>query len=180
MQWSRAIIASLCVGAVAVGSAAVAQRKLTPAPPSALVTALDRCRKIADATQRLACFDSAAGALVAAANSGEIRVVDRAQIQQAKRSLFGFSMPKLSLFSGDSDDDKVDRLDTTIKSVEQLSSGHYRIVLAAEDAVWMTSEAKLNFDPPRKGQKITILAGPLGSYFLRINGQNGVRGRRVS
>ena len=51
---------------------------------------------------------------------------------------------------------------------------------AAEDAVWMTSESKINFDPPRKGQKITILAGPLGSYFLRINGQNGIRGRRIA
>ena len=180
MQWPRAVIVTLCAGAVAAGSAALAQRKAAPAPPSALVTALDRCRTIADAAQRLACFDSAAGALVAAANSGDIRVVDRAQIQQAKRSLFGFSMPKLSLFSGDSDDDKVDRLETTIKSVEQLNSGHYRIVLAAEDAVWVTSESKLNLDPPRKGQKITILAGPLGSYFLRINGQNGIRGRRIS
>ena len=94
--------------------------------------------------------------------------------------VFGFSMPKLSLFSGDSDDDTADKLETTIKSVDQLNNGHYRIVLTEGDAVWETSEDKLSLDAPKRGQKITILRGALGNYFLRINGQLGIRGRRIS
>jgi hypothetical protein len=32
---------------------------------------------------------------------------------------------------------------------------------------------------PKAGQKIEIKKGALSSYFLRINGQPGVKGKRV-
>ena len=61
-----------------------------------------------------------------------------------------------------------------------LNNGYYPHQSIAENgAVWETSESSISFDPPRPGQKIAILRGPLGSYFLRINGQVGVEGRRV-
>jgi len=37
----------------------------------------------------------------------------------------------------------------------------------------------MNLSAPRAGQKIVISKGALGSYFLRINGQIGVKGRRI-
>jgi hypothetical protein len=151
------------------------------AAPSPLVTAIDRCRQIADPTQRLACYDSAAGALVQAANTGAVAVVDQNEIRQARHSLFGFTLPKIPFFAGDSTADEAQRqLDSTITSVRPLSNGYYRIVIADNNAVWETTESNISFDPPRPGQKISILRQPLGSYFLRINGQVGVRGRRVS
>ena len=149
-------------------------------PPSPLVTAIDRCRQIPDPTQRLACYDSAAGALVLAANTGTVAIVDQNEVRKARHSLFGFSLPKIPFFSGDSTADEVQKqLDSTITSVRSLNSGYYRIVIADNNAVWETTDSSISFDPPRPGQKITILRGPLGSYFLRINGQLGVRGRRV-
>ena len=63
--------------------------------------------------------------------------------------------------------------------MQALSNGYYRVVIADNNATWETSDSSISFDPPKKGQKITIIRGPLGSYFLRINGQVGVRGRRV-
>ena len=173
-----------CAAMASATSASAQSRQIRPpkiAPSSStLITSLERCRQIAEPTQRLACYDSAAGALTQAAKSGQVRVVDRAQIQQARRTLFGFQMPKLSIFSGDSDDDKgAQRLETTIKSVNQLNNGHFRIVLTEGNAVWETTETRITLDDPRKGQKIVIIAGPLGSYFLQINGQVGIRGRRV-
>src|SRR5690349_11628724 len=63
------------------------------APPSPLVTAIDRCRQMTDPTQRLACYDSAASALVTTANSGAVTVVDQNDIRQARHSLFGFNLP---------------------------------------------------------------------------------------
>ena len=168
----------IILAAMAACGPAVAKDK--PAPVSPLVTAIDRCRQIADGVQRLACYDNAAGALVKAATSGEVSVVDRTEVRRVRRSLFGFSMPRLPFFSGDTTAGEVqNQLESTITSVNALNNGYWRIVIADNNAVWEITDSSISFDPPRRGQKIVILRGPLGSYFLRINGQVGVRGRRV-
>ena len=175
MKWALAAIA---VAVVATAPAA-AKDKNKPAP-SPLVTAIDRCRQIADPAQRLACYDTAAGALVQAATSGTVAIVDQGEIRQARRSLFGFTLPKIPFFSGDSTSDEAQRqLDSTITSVRALNNGYYRVVIADNNAVWETTDDYTSFDPPKPGQKIEIVRGALGNYFLRINGQLGVRGRRV-
>lgn len=168
----------LMIAAFVAASPAMAKEK--PAPPSPLVSAIDRCRQVADPTQRLACYDSAAGALVQATNAGTVAVVDQNEIRKARHSLFGFTLPRIPFFSGDSTADEAQRqLDSTITSVRALNNGYYRVVIADNGAVWETTDSSVSFDAPRPGQKITIVRGPLGSYFLRINGQVGVRGRRV-
>ena len=145
----RAIV-SLAVIGLATSAAAAAKAPPTISP---YVNALDQCRQIADSMQRLACYDRTAGALVTASRSGEINVVDRGQMREARRTLFGFSMPKLPFFSGDTSvGDTPDQIETTIKET---------------------------FRVPKAGQKIIIKRGPMGSYFLRINGNTGVKGRRV-
>ena len=177
-QLSKWVVAAITCALLAT-TPAIAKDKDKPAP-SPLVTAIDRCRQVTDPAQRLACYDKAAGALVQAANTGAVAVVDQVEIRKARRSLFGFTLPKIPFFSGDSTSDEAQRqLDSTITSVRALNNGYYRVVIADNNAVWETSDAGISFDPPRPGQKITILRGPLGSYFLRINGQLGVRGRRV-
>ncbi|WP_308515593.1 hypothetical protein [Sphingomonas flavescens] len=175
---SRWVIAIICAAGVSSTPAYTKAKEKTA--PSPLVAAIDRCRQIGDPTQRLACYDNAAGALVQAANTGTVAIVDQGEIRKARRSLFGFTLPKIPFFSGDSTADEAQRrLDSTITSVRPLNNGYYRIVIAEDNATWETSDSSVSFDPPRVGQKITILRGPLGSYFLRINGQIGVRGRRV-
>jgi hypothetical protein len=171
---SRTALAVAACASLLSFDAAVAQKKATPSP---LVNELERCRSIQDAAQRLACFDAASRSLVQATTSGQVAVVDQRQVQQARRSLFGFSMPKIPFLGGD---EQMDRLDTTIKSVEALDNGRMRIVIAQDNAVWELTEIPVSFEEPRPGQKVTILRGPLGSYHLRVNGQVGVRGRRVS
>jgi hypothetical protein len=179
MQQLSKWVVAVATGAMLATTPAGAKDKDKPAP-SPLVTAIDRCRQVTDPAQRLACYDKAAGALVQAANTGAVAVVDQVEIRKARRSLFGFTLPKIPFFSGDSTSDEAQRqLDSTITSVRALNNGYYRVVIADNNAVWETSDAGISFDPPRPGQKITILRGPLGSYFLRINGQLGVRGRRV-
>jgi hypothetical protein len=166
-----------------LAAAGVAEAKVKPASPAAaspLVTAIDRCRQIADPTQRLACYDSAAGALVSATSSGQVSIVDRGEVRQVRHSLFGFNLPKIPFFSGDTTANEAqDKLDSPVKSVKALNNGYYQIVIADNNAVWITTEDSINFDPPRPGQKIEIVRGALGNYFLRINGQVGVRGKRV-
>jgi hypothetical protein len=179
MKW-RPAAWFLVVAAIITGAGAAAAKDKPAAAPSPLVTAIDRCRQIADSTQRLACYDTAANALVQAANSGAVAVVDQNEIRKARHSLFGFTLPKIPFFSGDETADEVQKqLDSTITSVKALNNGYFRIVIADNNAVWETTDSSISFDEPRVGQKITIVRGPMGSYFLRINGQVGVRGRRV-
>jgi hypothetical protein len=170
----RAIFSLAAVGLLA-GPANAAK---APPPLSPYVSALDQCRQIADSAQRLACYDRTVPPLVTASRSGQINIVDRGELRQARRSLFGFSMPKLPFFVGDqSAADTPDQIDTTIKSAWDLGYGKYRIKVTEGDAVWETTEE--SFLEPKAGQKIIIRRGPLGSYFLRINGNAGVKGRRV-
>jgi hypothetical protein len=176
----RHFIGSLIVvGAALMPSAA--QAKDRPVPPSPLVAAIDRCRQITDSAQRLACYDSAAGALVTATTSGEVSIVDRNEVKKVRHSLFGFSLPKIPFFSGDTTANEAqEKLDSTIKSVHQLNNGHYEIVIVDNNAVWETTESGgISWEPPHVGQKIEILRGALGNYFLRIDGQIGVRGKRI-
>ncbi len=79
-------------------------------PQSPLVDALDRCRTTAEATARLACFERTAEELITAAKSGSISVVDRNELRRTRRSLFGFSTPRLPFFAGDrsAEDERLD------------------------------------------------------------------------
>ena len=179
MKWRSATGIFIITAMIAITGPAEAKGK-QKAAPSPLVAAIDRCRQITDSAQRLACYDTAANALVQAANSGAVAVVDQNEIRKARHSLFGFTLPKIPFFSGDETADEVQKqLDSTITSVHMLANGYYRIVIADNNAVWETSDSSISFDPPRVGQKITIVRGAMGNYFLRINGQIGVRGRRV-
>ena len=174
---------TVSLGAIllAATSSAGAQGPARSAPTQARhLGALDACRVITLDTARLACFDREASALLTASRSGELSVVDRADMRTARRSLFGFALPKLPFFAGDKSADEVpDSLDSTIVSAQGIANERYRIRIAAGDAIWETTESPLNLSTPRAGEKIVISKGALGSYFLRINGQVGVKGRRI-
>lgn len=169
----------LAIALLAAAPAASAKGPKEPAANSPLVAALDACRQIPDAAERLACFDKASAALVGATASGDVSVVDRKQLVQTRKALFGFNMPRLPFFAGDksAEDDK-GVLDSTIKSVRTMGYERFQIVLA-DGAIWETAQVYLSFSEPRKGQKIHIKRGPLGVYFLEIDGQVAIKGRRV-
>ncbi len=177
---TTASAAAIAVIMIAAAAPALAQKEVRPQSP--LISALGQCRAIADSTKRLACYDGASARLVGAATSGEVTVVDRSELRQARRSLFGFNMPKLPFFGGDtSAESDTGTLETT--AIEARSSGNggrFLMKLAEGNAWWEITETYVNFDPPRKGSKVVIKRGPMGSYFVRIDGQRGVRGRRVS
>jgi hypothetical protein len=175
------------VGQVALGSVLLGPLLLGAVPAAAQTTgnnadalsALTACRGESDPARRLACFDSNAAALLKAREAGEVQVVNRGELREVRRNLFGFGLPKLPLFRGDrSQEEADDRLETKITSWRSIGYGKYRIV-AEGGAVWETTEASEAIDPPAAGQPLSIRKGSLGSYVLRINNQRGVRGRRI-
>lgn len=164
----------------ALGAISTAALAKEPPKQSPLVNALEACRAIADPTARLACYDKQAGALLDATTKGDVAVVDKSEVRKARKSLFGFAMPKIPFFSGDDTADAVsDTLESTVKSARSIGYGKFRMIIAEGDAEWETTETYSTMREPRAGDKIVIKRGPLGSYMLRIGSNRGVKGRRV-
>ena len=153
------------------GTAAAAER---PAKTLAAVTA---CRSIVDPAQRLACYDAAVGPFVDAIARGDLKVIDREEVRQTRRSLFGFELPRLPFFSGDdSVRDAPKEIDTTVASSHEAGYSNWSITMA-DGSVWQTKEP-LPRDP-RGGQAVKIKAGALGNYFLGVNGARMVPAART-
>ncbi|MBB5684653.1 hypothetical protein [Sphingobium boeckii] len=147
--------------------------------PPQLLSDLVSCRTISDAGQRLICFDQTSAKISDATESKDLVVLDREDIKNTKRSLFGFSLPKLPFFSGKDGDDEPEfsQIETTITQVQ--GAGHDKwAIRTPEGATWQTTEA-MPF-PPRAGQAVTIKAGALGGYFMKIANGKAIRAMRVN
>jgi hypothetical protein len=173
----RKSLTALVILLIAESSSVAAQRRPKAAPPSPIVDALSACRAIADKDARLACYDQASARFAEAVGKGEVIVMDQQEVKQTRRSLFGFHLPSLPLFRGDSGPDQ-DELTAKIASASGLGYDKYRMRLE-DGAIWETTEASSRISPPRSGQDVLIKRGPLGSYMMRIDGQRAVRAKRV-
>ena len=158
------------IGAFAATLATTAQARSTPdtGTPQA-VQSLLACQSIADAGQRLSCFDKAAQGLAQAMSKKEVVVIDKARANEAKRSLFGFSVPNFGALFG-SGDDAVNQIESTVTGAFENGYEGWTIKLADGATVAL---------PPRKGDKVTVRRGTMGSYFLKIGSQPGIRAKRV-
>ena len=139
------------------------------------------CRAIADSAARLACFDQFVGALAESQASGEVVITDKAAIREVRRGLFGFNMPNLNIFGGRGGNDKsdeLDRIETTVAQVRQTGSGAIKLVFA-ENGTWEQTDGRVLAFSPKLGNKILITKGAMGSYFVRVDGQPGIKMRRV-
>lgn len=166
------------IGAALIAGSAAFGAKLKPVE-SPLMRALSDCQRLAEDAVRLRCYDAAATALTAASTSGKVVVVDQEDVRKTRRSLFGFSLPKLPFFSGDnSADDQTNELTAKIASAGPLGYGKYRIKLE-DGALWETTEGSTAVDAPKSGDTVVIKGGPLGSYMMKISGQRALRAKRV-
>ena len=163
----------------AVATAASAQDR--SGSDNAALAELRQCRTIADATARLACLDAASAKIVASVDSGELRFVDKEAVRETRRRLFGFALPDIGLFGGgkdDSEEERITTLETTITRVEQGKGGEW-VFATPEGAVWQIRNAPFRFRAPKVGDKVVLKEASLGSYFIRVNDQIGVKGLRI-
>ena len=174
----------MSIGLLGAATAAVAAAR--DVPPMAGAKAFDQllaCKGIADSAQRLACYDQTVGTLADAKAKRDIVVVDKQEVREAKRSLFGFTLPNLRIF-GDSDGGKgksaeepeETEITATAQSARQDGDGNWIIVLD-DGAVWHQTAGDIAM-APKPGTQITIRRAALGSYFLRVGKQPGVKARR--
>ena len=162
--------------AVTAASSTNARRPIATATP-ANVQRLLACRSVQDSAQRLACFDRETAAVGQAIATKELVLVDKAKANQAKRSLFGFSVPDFAgIFGGN--DDQIKEIASTVTAFRQNPFGGWTIRLADGSEWTQTDDAQLGL-PPEKGQKVVVRRGTLGAFFLRLNGQPGFRVKRT-
>jgi hypothetical protein len=143
-----------------------------------LVKQLENCLSVSDDKARLQCYDAQVAALVTAQNSGDVQVLKREDITRTKRQLFGFNMPKIGLFADGADQGDSDTLETTITSVRYNPAGAITFT-TPEGASWEILQAPRRLARVQAGDRVEFKRASLGSYFVRINGQIGVKGRRI-
>ena len=145
---------------------------------STLLSEVSRCRTLTSDTERLACFDRAAGALDAAERQGEVVVVDRGQIREARRQLFGFEMPALpSVFARDEEKERIDAVETTLVSAGQGLDGKWLFRLA-DGSEWRQIDSDPVRFQNRSGMEVRVRRAALGSYQLTAGRSRAVRVRR--
>ena len=176
------VLIAACVAALpfATASAQRGQSRAESAPRPELFQALVRCRTVADAGARLACFDNAAAALQAATERRDVVVVDRAQVRESRRRLFGLALPRLPIFGGsadEEDEEEIRAIESDIVSAYQAGYGRW-VVRLEDGSTWVQVDDNVIAARPRVGQAVRVSRGALGSYTMRVNGQPGVRVRR--
>jgi hypothetical protein len=168
----------LLIGAIAAALTTAAQARSTPPTGTpAAVQSLLACQSLADSGQRLSCYDKAAQGLADAMSKKELVVVDKARANEAKRSLFGFSIPNFgALFGGG--DDQVNQIDSTVTGAFENGYEGWMIKLA-DGSTWQQTDGSPVALPPRKGDKVVVKRGSMGSYFVKLGSQPGFKAKRV-
>jgi len=159
-----------------LGGPAAARKPVATGTPASMQHLL-ACRSIQDSAQRLACFDRESGAVDQAISRKDLVLIDKARASQAKRSLFGFSIPDFGgLFGGN--EDEVKEIASTVTTFSHNTYTGWTISLA-DGSTWMqTDDAPLGL-PPRKGDKVIVHRGSFGAFFLRLDGQPGYKVKRI-
>jgi hypothetical protein len=161
---------------LALAAAATAQK---PHNRPELFAKLIDCRGIADNVQRLACYDQSVEAIEEAEKKKDIVVVDRKEMRETRKSLFGFTLPRIGLFGGDKEDEKdeVREISSTVELARPTRGGDWSLRLADDAGTWETN-SPLTVEP-RAGDKVRIKKASMGSYLGSVGISRGVRFRRV-
>lgn len=145
---------------------------------AALVQKLTDCRKVADDSARLACFDAAAGALEQAEAKGDIVVVDRAQAQQVRRQAFGLSLPSLSVFDRGDKPEQVESIESNITTARADPTGRWTLTLE-DGSTWTQIEVDPPAIKPKAGMPVRVRKAPMGGFLLSVDGKHALRVRRT-
>jgi hypothetical protein len=169
---SSVLLLTACACLV-TASAAIARTVQTGTP--AEVQRLLACRSIVAADQRLACYDRETAAMNQAIASKDIVMIDKERARAASRSLFGFSIPNFGGLFGSNGE--ISQIDGTIKSTGRNADGGWVITLD-DGSIWSQTDDWPGLDA-RPGKKVIVKRGTLGSFWLSIPGQNGIKVRRI-
>jgi len=169
-MWTR-LAAGLGMAAGIAGAALGAE----PAHPA--LSGLNACGEVADAAQRATCYDSALAAFTSAVRSGDVIIVQKKEAQAAQRSAFGLNLPALNIFDRSGDAAPLESVTGEIARAYRDQFSRWVVVLT-DGATWRQIDNESISPAPRAGSSVEIRRAALGSYFMKVDGQRGVRARR--
>ena len=165
------------LAALVAGGQAAAQAR--PEGRAAVLQSLLDCKTKSDPTERLACYDAAAGAIDTAEQKGDIVVVDREQAKAARKQAFGLSLPTLDMFNkAEATPEEANRIEDTVERAYRGGDGKWVFELTG-GAIWQYYDAADLGRQPKKGSKVEVRKGAVGGYFLSVDGQAGARAKRL-
>lgn len=177
-------VAYFLAGGTLLGMAASAQAQV---PDEVVLNIMRECAKIDDPTARLACYDNniraggfdgrapvvpgqgaapqGSGAPITGASPNSPEGFGREDVRTPQR----FETPQ----------GEVDQITARVASVRQRQPGIYLVTLEG-GAEWVFSESVgQSFRPPSRGDSVQIERASLGSFLMMVDGQQGVRVRRL-
>ncbi len=169
--------AAFLSGALALSALPV----LAAAPPkidqAAVVKDVTACRKLTDGTQRLACYDAAVAKMDEAQAKGDLVTVDREQRSTIRRQAFGLTLPSLTIFDKG---EKAEDIAVQAFKVEGASMGaDGRWIIRLEGGqVWRQIDDNSLFKTPHAGSEAVVRKGALGSFNMKIDGQQQIKVHR--
>ena len=172
---SRYLMAATAFAVALTGTAAAKSPIPTQVPPQ--LQRLLACRGLSDGAARLACFDREAGAAAQGFARGDIVAVDRDKIRSTKKTLFGLAIPNLGLFGDDGNELK--QVEGVLAGTGFNRDGGY-IFRLQDGARWSQTDDKPLALPPRPGDKVIVKRGTMGSYFLTVGRQPGIKVQRLN
>ena len=165
--------AAWAAGALALAPPAAWGQDARAALPAS-VSGVIACTPIPDPAARLACLDTAAATLKTAAESGELVILDRQQVRKSQRENFGRDHPAElpGIAPGPT------QATFEVSAVGRGHDGHWVLVLK-EGGRWRLTEDQYLSHEPQPGAKARISKGALGSYFIALDGGQGLRASRL-
>ncbi|MDI1326701.1 MAG: hypothetical protein PSV23_07855 [Brevundimonas sp.] len=163
--------------AAAAAIAALSGQAAPPQERAGTLSRLTACRAIVDSAARLGCYDAAVSALDSAERQGEVVVMDRAQIGEARRQLFGFEMPALPRLFGADNAAEIDSIETTLQSASEVADNRW-VFRLADGGVWRQIDSDPIRHRPRPGDAVRVRKATMGSFLMTVGGSRAVRVRR--
>ncbi|MFN4288826.1 MAG: hypothetical protein ACK4E3_10070 [Brevundimonas sp.] len=158
-----------------LATAAVAQEN--SGERAELLLQLLQCRDVSEAAARLECYDRVSASIDAAERSGDIVVVDRAQVSAARRQLFGFEVPNFTLLDRGSASERIEAVTATLTRASQGGDGRWVFVLD-DGSTWRQADSDPVRLSARSGLEVRVRRASLGSYLLTAGSSRAIRVRR--
>ena len=142
----------------------------------ATVQQLIVCKALADSGARLSCYDAAVQTLERAESEGEIVIVERERVLQARRALFGFTLPAfIGLTSGEIQE--LDEVETTLDDASYVRGVGWTFHLA-DGSTWRQIDTTALQFRVTAGLPVKIRRAAMGSFLLKVANNPAVRAKR--
>lgn len=148
----------------------------SPTRPAAMQR-LYECKSVVEIAARATCYDDAVESLGVAERQGEIVVVERERVLEARRALFGFTLPAFPAVLGGGETEQLEEVETTLTRASYVNGAGWTFHLS-DGSTWRQIDAfPLQFRPA-EGMPIRVRRAAMGSFFLKVANNPAVRAKR--